>query len=43
MNNLLETAIKASLEAGKEIMEVYNSAIEVEYKDDKSPLNFEWL
>lgn len=38
MNNLLETAIKASLEAGKKIMEVYNSAIEVEYKDDKSPL-----
>lgn len=34
----LETAIKASLHAGKEIMKVYNSEIEVEYKDDKSPL-----
>jgi len=34
----LETAIKASLSAGKEIMKVYNSEIEVEYKDDKSPL-----
>ena len=38
MKKLLETAIKASLEAGKVIMEVYNSVIEVEYKDDKSPL-----
>jgi len=34
----LEIAIKASLKAGEAIMEVYNSAIEVEYKDDKSPL-----
>ena len=34
----LEIAIKASLSAGKEIMKVYNSEIEVEYKDDKSPL-----
>lgn len=34
----LELAIKASLAAGKEIMNVYNSVIEVEYKDDKSPL-----
>jgi len=34
----LETAIKASLSAGKEIMKVYNSEIEVEYKDDNSPL-----
>ena len=38
MKKLLETAIKASLEAGKVIMEVYNSVIEIEYKDDKSPL-----
>ncbi|HMC02325.1 MAG TPA: 3'(2'),5'-bisphosphate nucleotidase CysQ [Flavobacteriaceae bacterium] len=34
----LKTAIQASLKAGKAIMEVYNSVIEVEYKDDKSPL-----
>lgn len=34
----LEIAIEASLYAGKEIMKVYNSEIEVEYKDDKSPL-----
>jgi 3'(2'), 5'-bisphosphate nucleotidase len=34
----LETAIKASLEAGKAIMDVYNTTIEVEYKNDKSPL-----
>lgn len=38
MNKNLKIAIKASLEAGKKIMEVYNSVIEVEYKDDKSPL-----
>ncbi len=39
MNNKnLETAIKASLEAGKVIMEVYDSAFDVEIKDDKSPL-----
>ena len=34
----LKVAIKASIEAGKEIMKVYDSVIEVEYKDDKSPL-----
>jgi len=38
MNKNLQIAIKASLEAGKVIMEVYDSVIEVEYKDDKSPL-----
>lgn len=38
MDNNLQTAIKASLKAGEIIMEVYNSAIEVTYKDDKSPL-----
>jgi len=39
MNNKeLEIAIEASLKAGKAIMEVYDSVIEVEYKDDKSPL-----
>lgn len=35
---MLNIAIQASLKAGKAIMEVYNSVIEVEYKDDKSPL-----
>ncbi|MDU8884658.1 3'(2'),5'-bisphosphate nucleotidase CysQ [Yeosuana sp. MJ-SS3] len=38
INKSLKTAIEASLKAGKVIMEVYNSVIEVEYKDDKSPL-----
>lgn len=38
INNNLEIAVKASLVAGKAIMEVYDSVIEVEYKDDKSPL-----
>ena len=38
MKDSLEIAIQASLKAGKAIMEVYNSVIEVEYKDDKSPL-----
>ncbi|MEZ4796963.1 MAG: 3'(2'),5'-bisphosphate nucleotidase CysQ [Flavobacteriaceae bacterium] len=34
----LAIAIKASLAAGKEIMNIYDSVVEVEYKDDKSPL-----
>ena len=38
MDNHLNIAIEASLKAGKAIMEVYSSVIEVEYKDDKSPL-----
>lgn len=38
MDNHLNIAIEASLKAGKAIMGVYNSIIEVEYKDDKSPL-----
>ncbi|MDY2586489.1 3'(2'),5'-bisphosphate nucleotidase CysQ [Winogradskyella aquimaris] len=38
MNKLLQTAIKASLEAGKLIMQVYDTAFDVEIKDDKSPL-----
>ncbi|MCY2687807.1 3'(2'),5'-bisphosphate nucleotidase CysQ [Salinimicrobium sp. TH3] len=39
MNNLLETAIKASLAAGKRIMEIYdNEDFEVEAKGDDSPL-----
>lgn len=38
LNKNLELAIKASLEAGKVIMEVYDTAFDVEIKDDKSPL-----
>lgn len=38
MNKELQTAIKASLEAGKVIMQVYETAFDVEIKDDKSPL-----
>lgn len=34
----LETAIKASLDAGKNIMSIYDSTFDVEYKSDKSPL-----
>ncbi len=34
----LQTAIEASLKAGKVIMEVYDTAFNVELKDDKSPL-----
>ncbi len=39
MKALLETAIKASLEAGKRIMEIYeNEDFEVDFKGDDSPL-----
>ena len=38
MNTLLKTAIQASLNAGKAIMDVYDSDFSVEVKDDKSPL-----
>jgi 3'(2'), 5'-bisphosphate nucleotidase len=38
LNNNLITAIKASLKAGKAIMQVYDTAFDVELKDDKSPL-----
>jgi len=37
-NDLLITAIKASIEAGEVISEVYKSAFTVEHKEDKSPL-----
>ncbi|MDR9397592.1 3'(2'),5'-bisphosphate nucleotidase CysQ [Salibacter sp.] len=37
-NELLQTAIDASIEAGKAILEVYNTDFDVETKDDKSPL-----
>jgi 3'(2'), 5'-bisphosphate nucleotidase len=38
LNNDLKIAINAALEAGEVIMKVYDAVIEVEYKDDKSPL-----
>ncbi|RLD25556.1 MAG: 3'(2'),5'-bisphosphate nucleotidase [Bacteroidetes bacterium] len=38
MNKHLQTAIKASLKAGQAIMRVYDTAFNIEYKDDKSPL-----
>ena len=38
MNKNLQIAVQASLEAGKVIMEVYDTAFDVEIKDDKSPL-----
>lgn len=38
MKELLDTAIKASLHAGKAILEVYQTEFGVEFKDDNSPL-----
>lgn len=38
MTQLLETAVKAALAAGREILDVYSKPVNVEYKDDKSPL-----
>ncbi len=38
INKSLQIAIEACLEAGKAIMQVYGSAFNVEFKDDKSPL-----
>ena len=38
MNSQLQIAIKAAIEAGKAIMDVYDSEFAIEYKDDKSPL-----
>lgn len=35
---LLWDAIKAALEAGHEILDIYEGTFEVEYKDDKTPL-----
>ena len=37
-NELLKTAINASIKGGHAIMEVYDSEFAVEHKDDKSPL-----
>ncbi len=38
MNDLLKLAITASLKAGKEILRIYNTDFEVEFKQDDSPL-----
>lgn len=39
LNDLLEFALKASLEAGRQILDIYSSKdFEVEYKKDESPL-----
>ena len=38
IDSLLNNLIEISLEAGKEILDIYNTTYEVEYKDDKSPL-----
>ncbi len=38
IDQLLKLAVKAALKAGEEILEVYKTTIDVELKDDKSPL-----
>jgi len=38
MNKLLVVAIKAAVDAGKEILKVYENDIEVNYKKDNSPI-----
>lgn len=38
INKLLETAIRASIEAGQEILRIYSTDFNVEYKEDESPL-----
>lgn len=38
LNTLLYKAILASVEAGKEILEIYDTAFDVEYKSDDTPL-----
>jgi 3'(2'), 5'-bisphosphate nucleotidase len=37
-HQLLHQTIIAAVKAGKEILEVYDTKFDVEYKDDKSPL-----
>ncbi|MBN2175258.1 MAG: 3'(2'),5'-bisphosphate nucleotidase CysQ [Bacteroidales bacterium] len=36
--NLLKTAIISAVHAGKEILKIYNSTFDIEFKDDSSPL-----
>ena len=38
LNELLEVAKKAAIAGGQEILKVYEGTIEVDYKEDKSPL-----
>jgi 3'(2'), 5'-bisphosphate nucleotidase len=38
MDQLLETMTRAALAGGREVMNVYRGEIDVEFKDDKSPL-----
>ena len=38
MENFLELALRVSLEAGKEVLKIYNSDFSVDWKEDKSPL-----
>ena len=38
MEKLIEIAIKASIEAGKAIMEIYDTDFDIAYKKDHSPL-----
>lgn len=38
MSDLLKNIISVSIEAGKAILEIYNTGYNVEYKEDKSPL-----
>ena len=38
MKKLLSIAIQASIAAGSPIMEVYAKKIDIEFKEDKSPL-----
>ena len=38
MNKLLKIIISASIVAGKEILKIYNTNFEIEYKEDESPL-----
>ncbi|MFW6324636.1 MAG: 3'(2'),5'-bisphosphate nucleotidase CysQ, partial [Desulfovibrionales bacterium] len=38
MQDLISSAIRASIKAGKEILSIYEKGFQVEYKEDKSPL-----
>ncbi len=38
LNSFLKTAIEASIEAGKEIIKIYNKDFDIEFKNDNSPL-----
>lgn len=38
MENIIKAIIKISKDAGKEILEIYKTTFDIEYKDDKTPL-----